>query len=149
MKNKPENLSVSIRSAEIKDVESIIKLSKRCDLYDEHIDNPVKIKRKITRDSDGLLVAVESKYQKVIGSASIIDDGRIAYMYRIAVDPDFRGKGIGTKLVKEGVKRLKNRGTDEIIVFVNELNKGLQKNFYEKSLGFLFEDTYRCMYIDF
>jgi GNAT superfamily N-acetyltransferase len=61
-------------------------------------------------------------------------EGYIAYLYAMVVDEKFRGRGIGTRLIEEVLKRSKARGMKRV-----ELDSGFPRErahrFYEK-LGF-------------
>lgn len=78
--------------------------------------------------------------EKVIGFCSFAivnnfwQEGQIAYVYAMIVDESFRGKGIGTELLKKAFDKAKLRGCKKI-----ELDSGFPREkahkFYEK-IGF-------------
>lgn len=73
---------------------------------------------------DGRLIA------SVIGS----DDGRKGWINRLAVHPEYRGKGIAHTLLNEIEKRLRKRGRKIICVLVEDWN--------EKSITFFIKSGY-------
>ena len=61
------------------------------------------------------LVAGAFSDGKIIGIARAISDGcSDAYIQDVVVSPDFRGQGIGRRLIETLVDNLKNRGIDWI-----------------------------------
>ena len=61
---------------------------------------------------------------KIVGTILCGHDGRRGYIYHVAVDMEYRGKGIGRALVEKSLKRLKEERIDKCHLFVfadNEL----------------------------
>ncbi len=71
-------------------------------------DTPAEIEKKIARDPDLFLVA--ECENKIIGSVIGGYDGRRGLVYHLAVDPAFRGHGIGSRLMDEVESRLRDKG---------------------------------------
>ena len=57
---------------------------------------------------------------------------RWASIVSLAVDPDFWGKGIGSRLVEEGLRRLKEKGVRHVEVFTDQNNMAAIRA-YEKN----------------
>ncbi|WP_322806604.1 GNAT family N-acetyltransferase [Thermanaerothrix sp.] len=55
---------------------------------------------------------------KVVGTLLCGYDGRRAYLYHVAVHPEYRRQGIGTALVKRCLDTLKNMGVEKAHLFV-------------------------------
>lgn len=71
-------------------------------------DTREELAKKLQRDPDLFLVAeLESR---IIGTVLGGFDGRRGMVYHLAVEANFRGKGIGRALMSELEKRLKHRG---------------------------------------
>ena len=72
-------------------------------------DSLANLKRQRKRDPQLFLGAFEGK--KMVGAAIASDDGRRAWINRLAVIPDARGRGIATALIRhcEGVMRGRGR----------------------------------------
>src|SRR5919108_1309947 len=62
-------------------------------------DTPAEIEKKLARDPDLFLVAEADG--AIIGSVIGGYDGRRGLVYHLAVAPDFRGIGIGSRLMEE------------------------------------------------
>ena len=65
-------------------------------------------------------VLVAETNQRIVGSLIATFDGWRGNMYRIAVHPDYRRRGIGRALVKEGEKCLTKQGAKRITALVEE-----------------------------
>ena len=65
-------------------------------------------------------VLVAEADQHIVGSLIATFDGWRGNMYRIAVHPNYRRRGIGQALVKEGEKRLAKLGAKRITALVEE-----------------------------
>ena len=71
-------------------------------------DTPAEIEKKLSRDPDLFLVAETEG--AIIGSVIGGYDGRRGLIYHLAVAPDFRGIGIGSRLMEEVEARLRAKG---------------------------------------
>jgi ribosomal protein S18 acetylase RimI-like enzyme len=60
-----------------------------------------------------------------------MEDGRLAFIFRLAVKAKERKQGIGTKLISEAEKILKKRGNPMVNIIVSEKDINLQK-YYER-----------------
>ena len=69
---------------------------------------------------------------KIIGTILCGEDGRRGYLYHLAVDKDYRRKGIGTKLVSLVFDNLKKKDIIKCHLFVYYENE-LGKTFWEKT----------------
>jgi ribosomal protein S18 acetylase RimI-like enzyme len=56
--------------------------------------------------------------EKIVGTAMCGHDGRRGYFYHVAVQPEYRGRHIGTRLVAACLMALGNAGIDKCHVFV-------------------------------
>ncbi len=65
-------------------------------------------------------VLVADADQRIVGSLIATFDGWRGNMYRIAVHPGYRRRGIGRTLVEEGEKRLTKLGAKRITALVEE-----------------------------
>jgi len=91
-------------------------------------DEPGEIDKKIQRDPDLFLLA-EIK-QQVIGSVLGGFDGRRGMVYHLAVNENYRRKGIGAILMEELEKRLKAKGCLRTYLLVTHENSEAIR-FYE------------------
>lgn len=65
-------------------------------------------------------VLVAEVDQQIVGSLIATFDGWRGNMYRIAIHPDYRRRGIGRALVEEGERRLAKQGAKRITALVEE-----------------------------
>lgn len=92
-------------------------------------DDPDEILKKLQRDPDLFLVA--SSDEKIIGTVIGGFDGRRGLIYHLAVDQDYRERGIGSQLMEEVEKRLRLKGCIKSYLLVTRENKSAMQ-FYEK-----------------
>lgn len=79
-------------------------------------DDKGAIERLLGRDRDSLLVA--ERDGRVVGALVAAWDGWRGNMYRLAVEPGERRRGIATALVREGERRLAGRGATRVTVLM-------------------------------
>lgn len=94
------------------------------------------IEYKVANDRGPFLVA-ELEGQ-MVGTAMASWDGRWAWVYRVAVDPDHQRQGIGRRLMEDVERRLAGLGATRIHLVTGESN-GAAREFYE-SLGYEIAD---------
>jgi ribosomal protein S18 acetylase RimI-like enzyme len=63
---------------------------------------------------------------QIVGTLLCGHDGRRGYLYHVAVDKDFRMKGIAKKMVEMSLKELKNAGIGKCHLFVFKSNTEAQ-----------------------
>ncbi len=59
---------------------------------------------------------------RIIGTILCGHDGRRGYLYHVAVEEQFRGQGIGKRLVETSLRRLKEEGCTKCHLFVKSNN---------------------------
>jgi ribosomal protein S18 acetylase RimI-like enzyme len=95
-------------------------------------DDLEDIKLKLQRDPDLFLVAEQD--DQIVGSVIGGWDGRRAWIYHLAVSPNYQRKGIGAGLVQELEKRLVAKGAVMVNAQVHRLNEK-SSNFF-KAIGY-------------
>lgn len=133
--------NMNIRSYHPSDYKQLATLYKHSDQFkfDEVTDSEVNISRKIERDPDSLLVS-ENEGQ-IVGSVSIIEDGRIAILFRLVASPTASDADtILQALVQSAGIILKERGFREMhnTAPTNDLNAVMER----QRLGFKSDETY-------
>jgi len=133
-------LSVVIRDYEVRDFKDIVTIDaeafgNRNPVYDAYIY--------ITFGSDLIVADIGGK---VVGYIALVDYGREAKIISFAVKREFRGKGIGTKLLKTAIERCKQRGKERILLEVRVSNTTAQR-LYKKN-GFKIIDVIPNYYDD-
>ena len=93
-------------------------------------DSLVEIEKKIARDPDLFLVA-ECKNQ-IIGSVIGGYDGRRGLIYHLAVHAEFRGQGIGSRLMDEVESRLRDKSCLKCYLLVASDNYEVETYYQER-----------------
>jgi ribosomal protein S18 acetylase RimI-like enzyme len=91
-------------------------------------DSPEEIEKKLQRDPDLFLVAEFDG--RLVGTVIGGFDGRRGLAYHLAVEPSLRGRGIGSQLMTELERRLKEKGCIRCYLLVTLDNTGAME-FYE------------------
>lgn len=111
------------------DYPQVRQILDEADMYYEPSESEERLTEKSRRDPDSLMIA--SVGNEVVGTVSILEDGRMAFIFRLAVRKDMRGNGVGSELLKEAEKRLTERGLEEVWLLVNG-NDTTLKDYYLK-----------------
>lgn len=94
------------------------------------------IERFLKRNPETCFVAENSG--EVIGVIIVGNDGRRGYIYHIAVNPEYRRKGIAKALVNSALKALRDLGINKTALVVFERNA--DGNAFWESIGFTSRD---------
>lgn len=100
-----------------------------------HNDPAKVIAEKLAVDD---LIFVAETEGNIVGACMAGYDGHRGWLYAVAVDPDYRRKGIGKELVKNAIDSLRELGCVKINLQIRAGNKEVE-HFY-KTLGFKTED---------
>ena len=106
--------------------------------FDEARDAASRLQKKIESDPDAILVAEQDG--ELVGSVSIIDDGRVAWLFRFAVPQD--KPDVVQALHDKAIATLKERDHVEVLVYTPVGNQELDSR-YER-LGFTRGGDYTC-----
>jgi ribosomal protein S18 acetylase RimI-like enzyme len=74
--------------------------------------------RRLLDADPGALLVVEAE-GRIVGVVIAAWNGWRGSLYRLAVDPPYRRRGLATRLVREGEKRLRERGAVRIDALVS------------------------------
>lgn len=72
---------------------------------------------------------------KIIGALLVGTDGRRGYLQHLAVSAEYRGKGIGKKLVSQSIRALSSIGISKTHLFV--LNNNVKAQIFYEKCGWL------------
>jgi len=89
-------------------------------------DGPEPVRRLIERDPEAVLLAEAGG--RIVATIIAGWDGWRANLYRLAVDPDLRGRGLGKRMLALAEERLRALGAGRFCAMVledNELGRGL------------------------
>jgi ribosomal protein S18 acetylase RimI-like enzyme len=92
-------------------------------------DTPEELLKKLQRDPDLFLLAIAE--DKIIGTVLGGFDGRRGFIYHLAVEAAHREQGIGSLLMDEVERRLREKGCIKSYLLVTRENESAMR-FYEK-----------------
>jgi ribosomal protein S18 acetylase RimI-like enzyme len=107
---------LSLRDSRLEDVEAVLELWRHADATPSVTDTADDLRRAVTGGSASVLLA-ETEGQ-LVGSIIGTFDGWRGNIYRLAVHPRFRRRGIAAALVTEVEKRLARQGAKRITALV-------------------------------
>lgn len=109
-------MAVTIRAGKRDDVAQVLALWATDDVEPTTTDDQDSVARLLDHDPEALLVA-EADGQ-VVGTLIATWDGWRASMWRLAVQPDHRRRGIAARLVEHAERRFRSLGARRIATFV-------------------------------
>jgi len=133
-------ISVAVRDYRTSDYRDVLEIDKEAfapqnATYDLYIY--------LTYGSDVLVADIGGK---IVGYAASMEMGSEAKIMSIAVRKEYRGLGIGSKLLDEVIKRCKERGKAQLFLEVRVSNKIAQQLYKKK--GFRIIDIIPAYYND-
>lgn len=114
--------AAAIRAASAEDLPAVLALWAASDSEPTATDDVDALRVLLARDPGALLVAVTDG-GTVVGSLIAGFDGWRGSLYRLAVHPSWRRRGLGTELLRAGERRLEELGArrlDAIVVTTAE-----------------------------
>jgi ribosomal protein S18 acetylase RimI-like enzyme len=119
-------IELTIRAASRDEVEQILLLWQ---VAGENVDRPVDrreaVAQLLDRDPRSLLVAVEG--EQLVGTLIAGWDGWRAHLYRLAVLPEYRRRGIARSLLEAAAERLTTLGASRLDAMVVDSNEDGQR----------------------
>jgi ribosomal protein S18 acetylase RimI-like enzyme len=114
---------MQIRRLTIDDYSEIVSLWSRADLpfKPEGRDSRRAIEMQISANCDFFLGAFEDGH--LVGTAVLSNDMRKGWINRLAVDPDYRRRGVAKALIEESEKTLRNHGLKIFCSLIEGSNK--------------------------
>jgi ribosomal protein S18 acetylase RimI-like enzyme len=111
---------VELRACQIDDIEAVLGLWRRAGVVPLPTDRPDALHRRLERDPELFVLAWDGP--TLVGSLMGGWDGFRGQMYRLAVDPGYRRRGIARALVDAVELELRRRGCERItsLVFKDE-----------------------------
>lgn len=111
-------------------------------VFDEARDGQERLARKIAADPEAIMVL--EKDGELLGTISLIEDGRVAWLYRFIVR-DFE-PNVTKALYDEAVKVLRQRGHTQMLVYSAIDDVNLDRRY--QSLGMTKGSNYACFWKD-
>jgi ribosomal protein S18 acetylase RimI-like enzyme len=103
-------MALSFRAATVADAPAVVALWREAEAEPGHTDDVESIRRLIERDPAALIVAVDEGVDesegRLVGSVIAGWDGWRGSIYRLAVVPSHRRRGLGRRLVRLAEERL-------------------------------------------
>jgi len=116
MSERPSADPVIVRSGRLEDVSTVLRFWTQATSVASSTDDPVSVHALSARDPDALLVAELGG--RVVGTLIVGWGGWRAGLYRLAVAPASRRRGIGGSLVREAERRLSELGARRVAAVV-------------------------------
>lgn len=135
-----------IRSYTPLDYDQVVSLYKQPELYggvfDEARDAEEKLRKRIEADPDAILVAQDNG--NIVGTVSLIEDGRVAWLFRFCVQKLSNEKEIAQTLFENAIASLKAKGHTQVLVYTPTDKPELHKRYEE--LDFKKGGDYTCFW---
>lgn len=122
MENAQKQAAVTFRTFSINDYQAVRSLwASVGGVRLRDADSKPGMKRYLERNPGTSFVAVSDG--KIIGAIMAGHDGRRGYIYHLAIDKEFRSRGIGRKLVRKTIAALRQAGILKCVLEVLKKNR--------------------------
>jgi ribosomal protein S18 acetylase RimI-like enzyme len=111
-------MAVTIRPATTDDIGSVLQLWATARSANASTPDTPEAVNSLLQTSPGALLLAEDATQGVVGAIVAAWDGWRGNMYRLAVHPDHRRKGIALQLVEAAERHLETKGARRITALV-------------------------------
>jgi ribosomal protein S18 acetylase RimI-like enzyme len=132
-------IDYKIRPAGIEEAEAVLEFWRGAAEGTSISDDPDGVRVLIERDPGALLLAVDG--ERVLGTVIAGFDGWRCHLYRLAVDPELRRRGIGSALLDAAHRRFESLGGRRADAMVLERNETGQRTW--SAAGYEREDHWR------
>jgi ribosomal protein S18 acetylase RimI-like enzyme len=113
---------VAIRPCRAEEADAVLALWRAAYVRSEVIDTPEDVRRVVGAGAAEVLVAETDG--RLVGSLIGTFDGWRAHLYRLAVHPDHRRRGVARALLAAVEQRLAARGARRLLALVDRDNAG-------------------------
>ncbi len=139
---------MNIRRYKTDDYPRIVELYKQTEMpgseFDNNRDSEERLRTRIENDPDAILVAEIDG--KLVGSVSLIEDGRVAWLFRFRVMERDGDEEIAEALYNKATEILLNKGHHQVLVYTPVGETKFQQRY--KNLGFIQGHDYTCFWKD-
>ena len=101
-------MAVTLRAARAHDLAAVLALWREAQAEPSRTDDFESLGRLLDHDAQSLIVAQDG--ERIVGTVIAGWDGWRGSVYRLAVAPDHRRRGLGTRLLREAESRLTTAG---------------------------------------
>ncbi len=110
--------------------------------FDEARDAPERLAAVIAARPDAIWVAEQNG--RIVGTISLVDDGRVAWLFRFAVANGPDSSAIAQDLYTKGCNVLRSHGHSEVLVYSPARHVTLDARYHD--LGMTKGGAYTCYY---
>ena len=123
---------IDIREYQDSDYEDVKLNLRDAEMYDSNMDSKEGLRRKIEFNSWSVFVATHDNH--AIGNVYFRYNRQDSYIFLLVVRKDYRRQGIGTSLMNEAHKKLKEAGAKRVALRIREEGGLLEylKRYYSK-----------------
>ena len=132
-------IDYKIRPAAIEEAGAVLEFWRGAAEGTSISDDPDGVRVLIERDPGALLLAVDG--ERILGTVIAGFDGWRCHLYRLAVDPELRRRGIGSALLDAAHRRFKSFGGRRADAMVLERNETGQRTW--SAAGYERKDHWR------
>ena len=112
--------------------------------FDENRDSQERLRKRVEADPDAIIVAEENS--KLVGTVSLIEDGRVAWLFRFAVGHAANENEVAAQLCRHALEVLRGKGHHQVLVYTPVGNQDLDGRY--EQLGFNRGGDYTCYWKD-
>lgn len=120
---------MEFKYAKKEDSDKVLELWKRTGVFVDWKDSSSLLEEIIEFDEKSIIIARQD--DKIVGSAILICHPFQSFIYRLSIDPEYQGKGLGKKLVDRCVEEIQEHGMKYASGFIDEGNTAALR-FFEK-----------------
>ena len=144
----PTEPLITVRSYEVSDYDGIQALYRQGHLYggqfDEDRDSATRLQAQIREAPDSILVAIEDDH--LVGTVSLIEDARVAFLFRFAVVDTPSASAAAKGLYDRAAAVLRSHGHNQVLVYSPVGNDSLDHRY--EALGMAKGGDYSCFWTE-
>lgn len=135
---------MEIRTYQNEDYAAVRDILEKGGVFWEKSDSEEYLRRKSEENPDSMLVATEDG--RVVGTVFAVFDF-MPFLFRLAVHPDYRRRGVGTELMQRAEEAIQGKGYNRANILIAADDTELQE-MYER-MGYEKGHLYRWMVKEF
>ncbi|MDB5178793.1 MAG: acetyltransferase [Patescibacteria group bacterium] len=139
-------MNFTVRTYRPADYDQLAALYRRTDTYggvfSEERDSAARLRKRVEADPDAILVA--ERAGRIIGTVSLIEDGRVAWLFRFCVPATDDEAKVARALSDAALAALRSKGHHEVLVYTSTSDSKLHDRY--EALGFTRGSDYACFW---